>query len=227
MPIHINLLAEAQIAEDLRRRDPVKRAIFGGTLLVVLTVVVWFSFWLAGVSAKYDLSQTRQEIDGRTNEFQDVQANQKKISAAGDRLAALQQLSSARFLQGSFLNALQQLDLDGVQMSRIRIDQNCSSVPAVANKTVNNHLVLGHPATSTEKTVITLDVRDISASPGDQVNKFKQALASQPYFKDILTKTNGVQLNSLSPLQTGTDGKPFMLFTLECDLPEQTREQTR
>ena len=35
MPIHLNLLAEAQAAEELRRRDPVKRASFIGVSLVV------------------------------------------------------------------------------------------------------------------------------------------------------------------------------------------------
>jgi len=40
MPIHINLLAEAQAAEELRRRDPVKRGIFLGASLVVL-MLVW------------------------------------------------------------------------------------------------------------------------------------------------------------------------------------------
>ena len=42
MPIRINLLAEAQALEDLRRRDPVKRASWAGLLLVLL-VLVWIS----------------------------------------------------------------------------------------------------------------------------------------------------------------------------------------
>ncbi len=38
MAIRINLLAEAQEAEELRRRDPVKRALWGAGFLVFL---VW------------------------------------------------------------------------------------------------------------------------------------------------------------------------------------------
>jgi hypothetical protein len=223
MPIHINLLAEAQIAEDLRRRDPVKRAIFVGSLLVVLALVVSSSLQLEVVFARNDLAQVQVEIDARTNAFQEVQANQKKIFDIRDKLSALQQLSNTRFLQGNFLNAVQQLNFDGIQMARIRVDQSYFITPAVANKTSNGHLILGHPATSTEKMVITFDARDVSATPGDQFNKLKQALISEPYFKDILNKTNGVQLTSLSPPQNGMDGKPYVLFTLECDLPEQTR----
>ena len=33
MPIRLNLLAEAQAAEDLRRRDPVKRALWLARLM--------------------------------------------------------------------------------------------------------------------------------------------------------------------------------------------------
>jgi hypothetical protein len=223
MPIRINLLAEAQIAEELRRRDPVKRAIFIGALLVVLALVVSSSLQLEVVFARNDLSQELAEIDGHTNAFQEVQDNREKISTARDRLAALQQLSSARFPQATFLNALQELDLDGVQLARVRVDQSYFPVLALPNKNSNGHLILGHPASTTEKIVISLDVRDVSSSPGEQVNKFKQAIASQPYIKGLLSKTNGVQLTSPPTTQNGPDGKPYVLFTLECDLPEQTR----
>jgi len=224
MPIHINLLAEAQIAEDMRRRDPVKRAIFFGTLLVVLALVWWSSLLLESMIAKNDLSQVQQEIDARNSQWQDVLASQKKIFDARGKLASLQQLSNARFLQGNFLNALQQLNLDGVRLERIRVYQSYVNAPAVASKVSNNHTILGHPATSTEKIVVSLDVRDISASPGDQIPKFKEALASQAYFQGILEKTNGVRLASApSAPQNGPDGKPYVSFTLECDLPEQIR----
>ena len=73
------------------------------------------------------------------------------------------------------------------------------------------------------KVVVSLDARDYSATPGDQVNKFKAAIAAQPYFKAMLDKTNGVELISISPSQIGSDGKPFTLFTVECNFLEQTR----
>ena len=68
-----------------------------------------------------------------------------------------------------------------------------------------------------------MDVRDSSPNPGDQVNKFKDLLASQPYFKSIMDTNNGLRLSNLSAPQIGPDGKPYMLFTLECQLPDQTR----
>jgi hypothetical protein len=223
MPIHINLLAEAQIAEDLRRRDPVKRAIYGGVFFIVLALVWSSSLQLAVVISKNDLAQVQSEITARTNAWQNVLADQKKVFSARAKIESLQKLTSSRFLQGNFLNALQQLDLTGVQLTRARVDQSYFNVQGVPNQTNNNHVILGHPASTTEKIVVSLDAKDISASPGDQVNKFKEAVAGQAYFKSILNKTNGVQLVSLSPPQNGSDGRPYVLFTLECDLPEQMR----
>jgi hypothetical protein len=223
MPIHINLLAEAQIAENLRRRDPVKRAVFFGSLVVVFFLVWSSSLQLEVVINKSDLNQMQERIQSRTNDWQTVLDSQRKISDAQARLAALEKLSTVRFLQGNFLNALQQLDFEGVEMVNVKVNQSYIIDPGVPGTTSNDHVIPGRPATVTEKIVLDLDARDVSASPGDQVNKFKESLANLDYFRTILNKTNGVQLASLSPLQTGPDGKAFELFTLECVLPEQTR----
>jgi len=56
MPIRINLLAEALAEEDLRRRDPVKRAIFIGAFLVALSLVWFSSTWLESMLQKKSLS---------------------------------------------------------------------------------------------------------------------------------------------------------------------------
>ena len=223
MPIHINLLAEARIAEDLRRRDPVKRAIYAGAFLVALALVWSSSLQLEAMIAKQELARVQTEIQAQTNAWQNVLDNQKEVFDARAKLAALQHLSEARFLQGNLLNALQQLNLNGVQLTGLRVDQSYFTVPGTPNKTSNGHVILGHPATTTEKIVVSLDARDSSANPGDKVDKFKEALASQPYFKEILNKTNGVQLTNLSSPQSGPDGRAYVLFTLECDLPGITR----
>ena len=223
MPIKINLLAEAQIAEDLRRSDPVKRAIFIGALLVALALVWSSSLQLEAMIAKRDLSQVQIGIDSRTNEYQHALVSQGRVAEANKKLDALRKLSNGRFLQGNLLNALQQGTVDGVQLTRMRVDQSYFKVEGSPNQTNNGHVFIGRPATTTEKIVVSLDARDYSATPGDQVNKFKAAIAAQSYFKAVLDKTNGVQLISISPSQIGSDGKPFTLFTVECNFLEQTR----
>jgi hypothetical protein len=223
MPININLLAEAQIADELRRRDPVKRAAYAGSFLVVLALVWSSSLRLEVVLKKSELNQVQAQIQARTNEWQAVLDSQKKISDTQARLAALQKLSAARFLQGNFLNALQKLNYDGVQLASVKVKQAYFIDAGTPSTTGNNQVAPGRKPTATEKIVVSIDARDVSASPGDQVNKFKESVANQEFFKAILNTTNGVQLTSLSPLQTGLDGKAFELFTLECALPPKIR----
>jgi len=223
MPVRINLLAEALAEEDLRRRDPVKRAIYFGALLVALSLVWWSSTLLEFMIEKKGLSQIQGEIQSRTNEFSQVQISQKKISEAQKRLDALDKLSAARFLQGNLLNAIQQIYVPNVQLTRLRLDQSYTVSTGVPAKTNNSVVVAGRPPTSTERMVLTLDAKDFSASPGEQVNRYKSTVSKQDLFKLNLDPAIGIRLSSLSPPQTATDSKPFVLFTLECRFLDKTQ----
>lgn len=223
MPIRINLLAEAQAAEDLRRRDPIKRVIFGGLLAAALMLAWWSWLQVRVMVAHADLSQIEGQIQSHTNAYEVVLINQRKINQAKDDIAALQKLSRDRFLQGNLLNALQHATVPGVQLMRLRVEQTYVDKKPAASQ--YHHAGKGPPSpgTITEKIVVTLDARDDSSTPGDQVNKFKEAISREPYFRKELDKTNGVRLTNLSPPQIGPDGKPSVMFTLQCTYPERTR----
>jgi len=224
MPIKINLLAETLAAEDMRRRDPVKRCAFGGAFFVVLALV-WYSAKLAeSMVANEKLTQVQSQIQQHTNDYSLVEANQKKISDAEGKLAALQKLSDARFLQGDLLNALQQVAIvPGVQLTHLRVDQAYLYTEGTPPQNSGGRTIIGHPPTVVEKIVVSIDARDSSANPGDEVNNFKQAVVSQPYFKTMLDTTNGVTLVNLSAPQTDADGKPYVLFSMDCRYPDQYR----
>jgi hypothetical protein len=222
MPIRINLLAEAKAAEELRRHDPVKRVIFVGALAVALTLVWSSSLQLQTMLSKKEVSDRQTEIAARTNEFQHVLTDQKKITAAKEKLNALKKMTNSRFLEGNLLNALQKVTVDGVRLTRLKVDQDYFPAAGTPSQTNKNGVILGRPSTVTEKIIVWLDARDSSANPGDQVNKFKEAVASQSYFKATLNKTNGVQLINLSAPQA-VDGKTCVLFTLKCNFPEYVR----
>ncbi|MGD0208577.1 MAG: hypothetical protein ABSC89_13330 [Verrucomicrobiota bacterium] len=222
MPIRINLLAEAKAAEELRRHDPVKRVIFVGALAVAVTLVWSSSLQLETMLAKKTVFDKQTEIAQRTNDFQRVLTDQKKTAAAKEKLNALKKMTNSRFLQGNLLNALQQVTVDGVRLARLKVDQDYFYTAGTPSQTNKNGVILGRPSTLTEKIVVWLDARDSSANPGDQVNKFKEAVANQSYFKATLNKTNGVQLINLSAPQA-VDGKPCVLFTLKCNFPEYAR----
>lgn len=224
MPIHINLLAEAQAAEELRRRDPVKRAIFLGVSLVVIMLVWSGMVQINSVLANERLTGVQAAIADHNKEYTNVIASLNKITMAKNKLDALQKLQASRFLQGNLLNALQQSTVNGVQLTRLREEQTYFLTPGTdATTNSDGRVIPGRPGTSRERIVLTLDARDSSSNPGDQVNKFKQAIAGQSYFKTMLDKTNSVELTSISPLQADPGGKQFVLFTVECNFPEQTR----
>jgi hypothetical protein len=222
MPIRINLLAEAHAIEDLRRRDPVKRAIWIGICLVLLVLAWSSSLQLKAMIAKGELSRVAAQVSTRANEYQQVLANQRKLAEMNQKLAALEQLATNRLLKGTLLNAMQHATIDDVQLMRLRTEEAYTYNEEIKPKTnSNDRLIPGKPASVTERILVTLDAKDSSANPGDQVNKLKQAVNDAPYFQAMLGKTNQVRLANLSPPQMGE--KPFVLFSLECRFPEKTR----
>ena len=223
MPIRINLLAEAQALEEMRRRDPVKRFIWVGVFVVVLVLVWSSSLQLRALIAKGELNRVDGQLSALTNEYQEVLANQQKLADIENRLASLQRLATNRILHGSVLNALQHTYVPEVEVMRIRTEISHALNEGTKPKTnANKSVTPGKPASVTEHVLLTLEAKDNSA--GDQVPKYKQAVAEYPYFREILKDTNDVKLASLSPPQfPAQGGKPFVLFTVECRYPELTR----
>jgi ribosome-binding ATPase YchF (GTP1/OBG family) len=218
MPIRLNLLSEVQAEEELRRRDPVKRATFIGVFLVALSLVWFSSVWLETKIALKTKTQVDSEIQSQTNEYNRVVADLKKISDGQRQITALQQLNTNRFLQGNLLNALQKIYLPNVQITRLRLEQNYSQKEG----TTPSGNIPARAGAATEKITLTLDARDFSSSPGDQVNRYKELLSKNDYFlKNI--QPNGVRLLNLSAPQTAMNGRSYVMFSLECRFTEKTR----
>jgi len=224
MPIRLNLLAEAQALEDLRRRDPVKRVIWAGVFGVVLVLGWSSSLQLRALLAKGDLNRLDAQVNARTNEYRQVLENQSKLLEVRHKLASLRQLATNRFLQAPILDALQRSVVDHVELTRLRTEQTYVFAPETKRSTnSSNQIIPAKKATVTEKIVIACEAKDSGSSPGDQISKFKQAIATNEYFRTVLDITNEVRLASLSTPQLSPEGKPYVLFTLECRLPEKTR----
>lgn len=226
MPIHINLLAEAQAAEDLRRRDPVKRAWLGGSFAVALVLV-----WCLTVQAR--IMRANSEYKGHEARWN---AMEKKHTAVTDdlknaavverKLDALDRLSTNRFLWGSTLNALQQTVVNQVQAVRLKTVQTFSVVEPVLAKTSAGKTTPGKPAEAIEKIMITVEAKDWN--PVQQnYNKYKEAIAKFPAFQTNLAKADSLRLTSLSkPSYDPSDPvRAFVLFTLEMQFPEIHRHE--
>lgn len=225
MPIRLNLLAEAQAAEQERRRDPVKRAGWVAALIVVLMLVWSSSLQLRAILVRSEVSRLEGEISSHNNEYKSILDDENKAAEMKHKLDELRLLSANRLLNGTLLNALQQTTADNVQLLRLRVDQSYARFEGTKARTNSSHVVIpAKPPKSTEKILLTLEGVDSSPNPGDQVSKFKAGLAANPYFKEALLPTNGISLKSLAPPQISPlTGKPSVVFTLDCRYPEKTR----
>ncbi len=225
MPIRLNLLAEAQAAEEARRRDPVKRAAWVAALIVV-AILVWSStLQLKAMLLRSDVGRLEGQINVHSNEYRVVADNLNKTADLKHKLDGLRQLSSQRLLLGTFLNGLQQSTADDVQLVRLRLDQSYSYFEGTKPRTNDDQVrIPGRPATSTERVLLTLEGADTADKPGDGLNKYKDGLATNAYFRQVLLKSNAISLKSLAPPgPSRINGKRSSMFTLECRFPEITR----
>lgn len=219
MPIRINLLAEAQAAEESRRRDPVKRVVIAG-LLVLAGMAVWSStVQLKVMLANRELGQIQFQMDSHKNDYGTAMTNASKIAAVKIRISKLRQMSKCRMLQGNLLNALQKVSVDNVRLTGIKEAQDYDYLPPAKGR----NGVITSPASVTEHITVTLFASDSSPNPGDQVGKFMDALSRQSYFHQMLRATNGIVLTSESSPQQDPSGRGFVSFSVDCHYPDQKR----
>jgi hypothetical protein len=213
MPIRINLLAEAQAAEDLRRRDPTKRALRIAVVLVVAVLVWSGSLQVHLVSENVRLSRLQDSISNKATGYTTVINHEQELAVANSKLSALRNLAAGRFLQADLLNALQRTIVDGIQITKLHLDQSYADPADDKQKAAGN----------VEKVLLTLEAKDSSANPGDAaINRFKEEIAANPYFKNHNLTADDILLRNLSTPQVDADtGRPFVTFVLECRYPDK------
>jgi hypothetical protein len=224
MPIRINFLAEHQAAEDLKRRDPAKRAQSIG-VGVVLLLALWGAYLqvrlMAANSRVSDVEARFKQIEAQ---YRLVRTNYALATDAISKLSALEQLATNRFLWAPPLNALQHVTVQDVQLNVLRgrsTYQVTESTPAVTNST---GVITAKPASARGKVVLSIEARDFSSSPGDHIRLFQDAIGNNSYFKTNLLKA---EMTGRSPVQPPPPGqqssRKFVTFMIECQYPEQVR----
>src|SRR2546425_65438 len=126
MPIRINLLAEQQAADELRRRDPVKRATWVGGFLVGV-LAVWSGYLQVRLmAATSEVKRYESEWKKLESDYKKVSANMEAAAEAERKWAALQALATNRFLWANPLNALQfvMATVDEVQITTLKTSQS-------------------------------------------------------------------------------------------------------
>jgi hypothetical protein len=226
MPIRINLLAEAQAAEEERRKDPVKRGTYVAGFIVCLVVLWAASLQVKLMSAKGKLNGLESQWKSIANDYEAVVASQRGSMEAESKLSSLYQMTTNRFLWGNVLNAFQQTmnGMDDVQVVRLKAEQAYIFTEGTPSRTNGTSVSPGKPGTSTERISMNVEAKDISDQPGNRVNQFKESISNVPFFRETLMRTNGVLLTSLSAPQGNQDSpQTFVMFSLKCSFPEKTR----
>ena len=224
MPIRINLLAEAQAEAEMRRRDPVKRAIWAGGLLVGV-FLIWSGYLQYQIfSASSQLTAIESQLSVQSKQYDGVMQKEHKRDEINRRLVDLQRIYTNRFLWGPVLNALQQSIVRDVQLVTFRGEQVYLVTEEVKAKTndVGKITTFPKPGGVTQKIRMQFEAKDASPTPGDQVGNYKLALGDTAFFQKALGKTNDITLRNISPPSLdGDKGKTVVQFTLDCRLPDK------
>jgi hypothetical protein len=227
MPIRINLLAEAQAAEDQRRRDPVKRGIWIGGFLVCL-VLLWcgklqFDIWREG------MTRTRMEGDWAIKEpkYKALVATVEKTDRLNALLNGLNRYTTNRFLWANLLNGIQHSMIDDIQVTRIRGEQafDIANAENSTNNTPNGPVITHKPSASTERIRLAIEARDFN-NQNQTWTKYKEALAKDAYFKRHLKQGEGFVLEGTQSAPTRDPFDPlheYVSFSLVTHLPEVKR----
>jgi len=227
MPIRINLLAEDEALEGLRRKDPVKRAIWLGAFAVFLVLLWGLTLFLKITVVKFELSGLESKWKSMEKNVKQVDENRRRATGIEQNLSALSQFVTNRFLWANALNALQQTCVSNVQLSRLKADQSYLQIEAVkppAKAAGAGAVARAKPAATVEKIVLHLEGRDYSIQAGEQVSRYKEAMLAFPFFQATLQKTNTIQLASLSPPMADLIKKiSFARFDLQLNFQEKER----
>ena len=222
MPIRINLLAEAQAAEELRRKDPVKRAILAGVGCIIAMVASSLFIQSQVLAINHQSGGLATRIKGITNEYSAAMVESDRLRRVRLNSRGLDLLASERFLNGTLLNALQKVHVDNVQMVHLRTAHSYEITEEIRPKT--NVVAITKYASSSEKIAVIVEARDSSPNPGDQVAKFKETLGRTDYFSSLLGTNNEMRLVNLSPpMPNPESGRQVVQFTMESTVPEKVR----
>jgi hypothetical protein len=217
MPIRINLLAEEQAAEEMRRRDPIKRAIFAGAALTVL-MIGWIGITQMSVmAARRELADHTARLKKVEDSSKEVRSQQMAVGEFQSKTKALEKYSRNRFFWGTLLDAIQQVTVDSVRLMEIKSDQKYAGSDPTKFFTTNVTVSFAPPpakwkfwASAPQQTSI-----ELLAS-----NALTQVTNKAPFNTNVLTYSVGI-----SPESTNAAAKQ-VVAKVEFTNPSWAAEKT-
>jgi len=219
MPIRINLLAEEMHAAEMRRRDPVKRAVFVA-VVIVGSVVAWYLSLMAQKGLKsVTVSNNKAALAALEEDAKKAREALSGVTELEKRIKQLNTLATNRVLWGTFLNAMQQVVVPDVPVKQLRVTQGYEIEAARMNGRVPQ------PATSTEIISVTILARDYGR-PADQLyDKFRQQVLANEWMRERLDEEKGITFESFGgPTPDRNDSsKSFVPFTMRMNFKRVER----
>jgi hypothetical protein len=224
MSIRINLLAEAQAAEESRRKNPVKLAIWVASFAVTLVLLYTLKLQLDIMFNKQKYNSIEQAWKENNDKYKEVTNNIAKTSEMDRKLAALDELSTNRFYWGPVLNALQQTMIKDIQIIKMTGEQKYVKLDAKTTGVGASKVTI--PGGVIEKDSLYIDAKDYDPN-AQNYDKFKETLSNFPFFAKLLGPRNAFVLDGTlsTPTVDATDpSKQFVVFKLASHFTEVKRE---
>jgi hypothetical protein len=224
MAIRINLLAEAQVAEETRRKNPIKLAVWIGSFMVAVVLLYILKLQLDIVFSKKTYYAIEQSWKENNDKYKEVTNNIAKTVDMDKKLAALDRLSTNRFYWAPVLNALQQTMIKDIQVIRVTGEQQYSKEPPKTTGTGGNKVTI--PGSTVEQTSLFIDAKDYDPN-AQNYDKFKETLSNYSFFVNLLGPHNAFILGGTlsAPTPDPTDpNKQFVVFRLASHFTEVKRE---
>ncbi len=227
MPIRINLLAEQLAAEEIRKRDPVKRAYWIAGALVGLVLVYTGLLQVRVSRAASELLAENAKWKALETRYNQVQKDFTRTTVIEAQLDALDRLSINRFLWGNSLSALQLTVLAGVEVTKLTGRQTFEFVEPIPTKIVKSggvtNVIPGKLGSSRQTLRMAIKGMDLSPVAGSQIIPYRDALLASPYFSSELKKSKVAFVEQSSPQLDPATKRMYIDFTLEIQFQEALR----
>lgn len=216
MPIRINLLAEELAADDLRRKDPLKRAIIIASAVVgvVILLTAYNTFRVRASTSEADATkQAYEQLAEKELALKKMRANTGSLE---NNLFALHRLATNRFLWAPVLNELQYCNFDGINVTLLQTRQTYQQTAGVKLPPDANKPDI--PPKATELISFRIEAQD----RGDVYARFVAEIGQR--FEGKLKANRGYYLDLLSEPIVSPDGKEsYRAIAVECVYPETIR----
>jgi len=217
MAIKINLLADQIANEELRRRDPVKRAALVSALLVILVLFYSLMLQFKVVIARSELATYETRLKSVEETSKQVKTDRALTGDVEKKIAALERFSRNRFLWGSALDAMQRTIIPSIRLTQMQSEQKYAQLEPNKFFTTN--------------VIVTLEARrkgygfshelvSESAVMAAVSNQLKVIVKKPPFTTNKLDYATKIAMTA-----TNAQGTEFTA-KVEFSLPQSSREST-